>query len=201
MPLLTKHLTLICRSCGVKRVFLVIGCSHYHSLEQRRAIGSAAHYYADIVLFTSDSPGTEAPNTVIDDIIEGFPEEVLQRSETWVFSPWQDPGRIPWWFEEWLFKAQKEVNRHVIEDRGIAIRGAIGTARKGDVVVIAGRGDRDYSLWLDKDDALVKTWFEDRVEARDALIKLPHLHKSEVVTDHLPWTESTKPKDSRSSLA
>lgn len=170
-------------------MFLVFGCSFYHSREERAEIGSAAHYHADFVIFTSDSPGSESPDSVIDDIVAGFPEEVMRRSSLWVLSPWQDPGRVPWWFEEWLFDAQSEVKRYVVEDRSLAIRGAIGTAKKGDVVVIAGRGDRDFSWWVDKDDQPFKAWYEDRKEVRDALTKLPHLRKSQVVTDHLPWEE------------
>ena len=160
-------------------------------------MGSVAHYHADIVIITSDSPAKEAPDEIIDDIVAGFPEDVLDRSELWVLSPWQDPGRVPWWFEEWLFRAQKEIQRHVIEDRSFAIRAAIGTARKGDVVVVAGRGHRDFAWWLDKDDQLYKSWYEDRKEVRDALVKLPHLRNSRIVTDRLPWTEPEIPKKSR----
>ena len=164
-------------------------------------MGGAAFYHADVALVTSDSPGNEPPNQVIADIVAGFPEEVLQRSALWVLSPWQDPGRVPWWFEEWLFRAQKEVKRHIVEDRGMAIRGAIGTAREKDVVVIAGRGERDYSWWVDKDDQPLQTWFEDRLEVRDALIKLPQLRQSRVITDQLPWKEPQETSTSRTKLA
>lgn len=160
-------------------------------------MGSVAHHHADVVIITSDSPLSEEPHLVIDDIIAGFPEEVLSRSSLWVHSPWQDPGRVPWWFEEWLFRAQKEIKRHIVEDRSLAIRGAIGTAKKGDVVVIAGRGEQDFMWWVDKDDKPIKTWYEDRMEVRDALIKLPHLRKSKVVTDQLPWNEPEDVSESK----
>ena len=37
--------------------------------------------------------------------------------------------------------------RYVMEDRFTAIRWAIGTAQKKDIVVIAGKGHHDYQEW------------------------------------------------------
>eukprot|EP00210_Caulerpa_lentillifera_P009176 g8748.t1 len=191
-PQRLKSLIQNIRSCTPKRMFLVFGATQYHSREVRAELGNVAYYEADIVLITTDSPGWESPDTVISDIVAGFPRDLLEKYELWVMSPWQDPGRVPWWFEQWLFQAQNEVGRHIVEDRGLAIRGAIGTARKGDIVLITGRGSRDFSLWLNKDEKPIWTWFDDKTEVEDALFKLPHLLKSQIVTDKLPWIE---PKD------
>ncbi len=43
-----------------------------------------------------------------------------------------------------------------MEDRFSAIRCAIGTADADDVVVIAGRGDRDYVEYWDGQDGIMK---------------------------------------------
>lgn len=37
--------------------------------------------------------------------------------------------------------------RYVMEDRWTAIRWAIGTAQKNDIVVIAGKGAEDFQEW------------------------------------------------------
>eukprot|EP01026_Neomeris_dumetosa_P081707 TRINITY_DN92262_c0_g3_i5.p4 TRINITY_DN92262_c0_g3~~TRINITY_DN92262_c0_g3_i5.p4 ORF type:complete len:136 (-),score=16.99 TRINITY_DN92262_c0_g3_i5:714-1121(-) len=85
---------------------------------------------------------------------------------------------------------QKEVQRYVMEDRFSAIRIAIGTAQKNDVVVIAGKGARDYLEWGDIDDNIVKGWFDDRVEARNALAKLPYLQQIQYLNrKQIPWTQ------------
>jgi len=55
--------------------------------------------------------------------------------------------------------------RHSIElDRGRAIRLAIGEARPGDVVLLAGKGHEDYQVLKDR-----TLHFDDREEAREAL--------------------------------
>lgn len=59
-----------------------------------------------------------------------------------------------------------EVKWEVLLDRRAAIRRAIALADKGDVVVIAGKGHEDYQI-LGK----TKTHFDDREEAREAVLK------------------------------
>lgn len=55
-------------------------------------------------------------------------------------------------------------NYRIVEDRGEAIRQAIALARKGDIVLIAGKGHEDYQIL--KNGAIR---FDDRQEARQAL--------------------------------
>ncbi|OIP41038.1 hypothetical protein AUJ95_03880 [Candidatus Desantisbacteria bacterium CG2_30_40_21] len=52
----------------------------------------------------------------------------------------------------------------IIPDRREAIFHAIGSARKGDIVLIAGKGHEDYQIVGDK-----TTHFDDREVARDGL--------------------------------
>jgi hypothetical protein len=56
-----------------------------------------------------------------------------------------------------------------------AIRAAIGTATAGDVVLLAGRGHKD---WVEQvvQGQLTRGWLDDRVEARNALAKLEYLY-------------------------
>lgn len=76
-----------------------------------------------------------------------------------------------------------------MEDRFQAIRAAIGTAAPGDVVLLAGRGHKDWVAHADgAGGGLLTGWFDDRVEARNALSKLEYLY-SLVSLDRsaLPW--------------
>ncbi len=62
-------------------------------------------------------------------------------------------------------------NFEVIPDRKTAIQRAIQMARKGDVVLIAGKGHEDYQII-----GSTKRHFDDREEARIALQNLPTTH-------------------------
>lgn len=46
--------------------------------------------------------------------------------------------------------------RYVCEDRYTAIRWAIAAAQKGDVVVIAGKGDKDWTEVSDGEDGYIR---------------------------------------------
>eukprot|EP00882_Tetradesmus_deserticola_P024189 GHRQ01026422.1.p2 GENE.GHRQ01026422.1~~GHRQ01026422.1.p2 ORF type:complete len:113 (+),score=29.37 GHRQ01026422.1:127-465(+) len=86
--------------------------------------------------------------------------------------------------------------RHIIEDRFQAIRAAIGTAAPGDVVLLAGRGHRDHVEHFDGEDGVARGWFDDRVEARNALSKLEYLYALvNLDRSELPWG---KPDDAKS---
>jgi hypothetical protein len=75
-----------------------------------------------------------------------------------------------------------------MEDRFQAIRAAIGTAAPGDVVLLAGRGHKDWTDWGDGEGGLIRGWFDDRVEARNALAKLEYLYSLvDVDRSALPW--------------
>lgn len=137
------------KEAGARRTILVIGCKGGTSSEYREAIGSEAHFKADVVFFTNDSPGLDAPPEIIQDIVNGLPQEVLARHAGSYF-PWlQDVHRTPQWFESWLLRYQSEVGRYVIEDRFSAIRVAIGMAKARDVVLVVGRGQDDRMEYWD----------------------------------------------------
>lgn len=89
----------------------MFGCKGDTDKELRAEMGAAAHNKADVVIITNDSPGHDHPADVVADIVAGFPEEVRDRYSLWVHTPWQDPSRTPWWFEQWLYQAQRENRR------------------------------------------------------------------------------------------
>ncbi|ACO66679.1 predicted protein, partial [Micromonas commoda] len=75
----------------------------------------------------------------------------------------EDPYKI---LDDITMKLQNMCRRYVIVDRFYAIRAAIAMAGEDDAVLICGKGHEDYIVVGTK-----KHWFDDRVEARDALQK------------------------------
>jgi UDP-N-acetylmuramyl tripeptide synthase len=79
-------------------------------------MGRVAAQYADLAVITSDNPRTESPMAIIRAIEIGF----------------REIGHVSQY--------------RLIEDRACAIHEAIGLARAGDVVVIAGKGHETYQI-------------------------------------------------------
>ena len=91
-------------------------------------------------------------------------------------------------FEPELLERQGKYKRYVMEDRFCAIRAAIGTAVAGDVVVLAGKGHEDYIEYCTVNGELFKAWFDDAVEARNALSTLSKLNSiPSLDRSNLPW--------------
>jgi UDP-N-acetylmuramyl tripeptide synthase len=91
---------------------------------------------SDVLIITSDNPRTESPASILDDVERGVKES---------------PGAE----EKAYFR---------IEDRHAAIKEAIGIARPGDTVLIAGKGHEDYQIV-----GTVKHPFDDRKAAAEAI--------------------------------
>lgn len=106
-------------------------------------MGQVAARYADMAVITSDNPRTEAPMAIIQAIEAGFRES----------------GRTS--------------RYRVVEDRARAIREAIGLARAGDVVVIAGKGHEGYQIIGGE-----RLPFDDRQVAAQALHALGYTRTS-----------------------
>ena len=116
------------------RVILVFGCGGDRDRKKRPIMGEIAGRYADYAIITSDNPRSEDPQAIIREIEVGI------------------EARPPRW------------GYHAVADREQAIREAIGRARKGDVVVIAGKGHETYQIFRDR-----TIHFDDREVARQAL--------------------------------
>lgn len=132
-------------TCG--KLFVVFGCGGDRDRGKRPIMGGLAAKYADAAIVTSDNPRTEEPMSIIEQILDGVrPSGIIQ----------SDPGRYPgngsiYWVEP---------------DRREAIFQAIGAAKEGDSVLIAGKGHEDYQIIKDK-----KFHFDDREAAKEALEK------------------------------
>jgi len=88
-----------------------------------------AEQYADLVIVTSDNPRTEPPEQIIEEIVAGFKKSPPVRSME-------------------IRDTQRAIrNTKIIEpDRKKAIRLAIETAEKDDIVLIAGKGHETYQI-------------------------------------------------------
>jgi UDP-N-acetylmuramoyl-L-alanyl-D-glutamate--2,6-diaminopimelate ligase len=75
----------------------------------------------------------------------------------------EDPWAILREIEEGV-KTEGHKNYRMVEDRGEAIRQAVGEARAGDIVLVAGKGHEDSQIFKDR-----TIRFDDRETARDAL--------------------------------
>lgn len=120
------------------RLIAVFGCGGDRDRKKRPMMGRTAAKLADKIIVTSDNPRSENPDAIIDEIMMGV-REVLGRNF--------DRTRC-----------------EVIEDRRSAIECAVKTARKGDTVVVAGKGHEDYQIIGEK-----RLHFDDREVLKEFL--------------------------------
>lgn len=117
------------------KLIVVFGCGGDRDAGKRPMMGKAAALLADEIVITNDNPRTEDPTRITDAIVEGI-----------------------------LEASHKHCRWAVMPDRAEAIRHALSIARKGDAVLIAGKGHEDYQILGDK-----RIHFDDREVAREAL--------------------------------
>ncbi|KAK3284369.1 hypothetical protein CYMTET_7977 [Cymbomonas tetramitiformis] len=170
------------REIGARRIITVFGCGGDRDRTKRPIMGKIAHELSDIVFVTMDNPRTEDLEQIIQDILEGFPEEIRNAHPDVRFNYLQDMWHLPRHEMEQCMNLQNKVRRYVCEERFFAIRCAIAMADEGDAVVIAGKGHEDYVEWNGG-----KYWFEDQAECRDALQKVSAVQESGIDTRNLPW--------------
>lgn len=125
------------RALSPGRVIAVFGCGGDRDAAKRPLMGEAAGRGADLVFATSDNPRSEDPLQILREIEKGLAE-----------SP-------------------PPLGYEIITDRAEAIRRALGEAKDGDVVVIAGKGHETGQEFADR-----KIDFDDRLVAADALRKM-----------------------------
>ena len=107
------------------RLICVFGCGGDRDRGKRPLMGRAVGKDADVAVLTSDNPRTEDPYAIIAEAEAGLVAAAMPRCADLTTC---DRGYI------------------VLEDRAQAIASAIGCARPGDCVVIAGKGHEDYQI-------------------------------------------------------
>ena len=112
-------------------------------------MGQAAGRGADIVLVTSDNPRREDPQIIVDAIVPGITELGVEKLAD-------------------LASLGQHTRGYVVEvDRRAAIGLALSAARRGDVVLVAGKGHEDYQIV-----GTEKRPFDDRIVVAEAIKKL-----------------------------
>ncbi|MCB1256201.1 MAG: UDP-N-acetylmuramoyl-L-alanyl-D-glutamate--2,6-diaminopimelate ligase [Microthrixaceae bacterium] len=96
------------------RVIAVFGCGGDRDREKRPLMGAVVARDADVAVVTSDNPRSEDPQSIIEQILQGFADV--------------DGPNSP------------QAELIVDADRRRAIHAGLSAAREGDVVVIAGKG-------------------------------------------------------------
>lgn len=130
------------------RLLLVFGCGGDRDRGKRPMMGRAAAEHADVLVVTSDNPRSEDPEAIIDDILPGLVE---------AGGPLLSAGAL-----------SGAPSGHIaVPDREQAITLAVGAARPGDAVLIAGKGHESYQLIGDE-----RLPFDDRQQARSAIAAL-----------------------------
>jgi len=131
----------------IGRLIVVFGCGGDRDRGKRPLMGRVAGYGSDRAVITSDNPRTEDPLTIIAEVEQGIAETAMKKLSPGDAS--RDSEALGYW---------------VVPDRREAIRLAVGSAQRGDIVLIAGKGHEDYQI-LGKQ----KIHFDDREEAAAAL--------------------------------
>ncbi len=133
------------RPLGQGRLIAVFGCGGDRDRTKRPIMGEAAARACDVVILTSDNPRTEDPTAILGEIEAGVIRGGMARTV--------------------VGNAQTVRRGYGIEsDRRGAIAMALALARRGDIVVIAGKGHEDYQIV-----GTEKRVFDDRVEVRALL--------------------------------
>ncbi len=126
------------------KLISVFGCGGDRDRTKRPLMGRVSSQLADMTVVTSDNPRTEKPTAILEDILRGIPHPLLKNGHRRV------------WVEE---------------ERAEAIRLALSMAKKGDLVLIAGKGHETYQVIGEE-----KQHFDDREVSRELLKKMKKTH-------------------------
>jgi UDP-N-acetylmuramoyl-L-alanyl-D-glutamate--2,6-diaminopimelate ligase len=125
------------------RLVTVFGCGGDRDRGKRPLMGAVAARRSDVVILTSDNPRSEDPARILADIEEGV------RAAGMPALGQPAPGACGYLVEA---------------DRRAAVALAVGLARPGDLVLVAGKGHEDYQIVGSE-----KRHLDDREEVRRAL--------------------------------
>jgi UDP-N-acetylmuramoyl-L-alanyl-D-glutamate--2,6-diaminopimelate ligase len=113
------------------RLIVVFGCGGDRDKTKRPRMAKVVEQFADLAIVTSDNPRTENPDEIINQIVAGF------NDVSWHGLP----------ARENTAKMAVPPSKIKIEtDRRKAIAIAIESAKKDDVVLIAGKGHENYQI-------------------------------------------------------
>ncbi|MEI8143317.1 MAG: UDP-N-acetylmuramoyl-L-alanyl-D-glutamate--2,6-diaminopimelate ligase [Candidatus Berkelbacteria bacterium] len=127
------------------RLIAVLGATGNRDISKRPIMGAMAGHFADLVVFTNEDPYDEDPVAIMEAVAEGI-HKGAEKKHQW------------------------RLNRNYwkVIDRAQAIHKAIREAKKGDVVIITGKGDE--SVMAVSSDKFVP--FSDRNIAKQELSEI-----------------------------
>ena len=132
------------------RLITVFGCGGDRDRDKRPMMGAAAGRLSDLSVLTSDNPRTEVPEAILSEIMAGTASVRDRRYEPRELAKGFDtPGYV------------------VEPDRRRAIALGLGSAHRGDTVLVAGKGHETYQIVSGR-----SIPFDDRVEAKKAIERL-----------------------------
>jgi UDP-N-acetylmuramyl-tripeptide synthetase len=144
-----KNVLIALRPLTRGRLICVFGCGGDRDRDKRPKMGRIAATLSDLAVVTSDNPRSEPPLSIIGEILPGVELGGARRMEK--------SGR--------RMAGGGQTKQYLVEpDRRNAIHLAIGAARAGDVVLIAGKGHETYQILGDR-----TIDFDDRQVALEAL--------------------------------
>lgn len=129
------------------RLITVAGCGGNRDRLKRPVMGKMVYDMSDVGIFTSDNPRNEDADHIIFEMVQAIASDMLLESDI----------------------AKRDSKKFkIVVNRREAIECAIGMAREGDSVIIAGKGHEDYQEVRNK----VKLYFDDAVEAGNIIKEL-----------------------------
>ena len=128
------------------RVITVFGCGGDRDRSKRPVMGEIAARYSDLVIVTSDNPRTEAPASILSEIVPGVEKHFKSALTAEQAGKPDARGYI------------------VVADRKDALLMAVNMLQSGDLLLVAGKGHEDYQI-IGKE----RIHFDDREQIRLAL--------------------------------
>ncbi|MBN2468315.1 MAG: UDP-N-acetylmuramoyl-L-alanyl-D-glutamate--2,6-diaminopimelate ligase, partial [Deltaproteobacteria bacterium] len=127
------------REFAPERIIAVFGCGGDRDRLKRPVMGEIAAMLADVVIVTSDNPRREGPEQIMEEIEAGIKRIDMPKMD----------GSLH----------ETGTGYMMVVDREEAIRTALSLARKGDVVLVAGKGHEAYQTAGDR-----RIPFDDRLK-------------------------------------
>ena len=129
------------------RIISLFGSAGERDTGKRPEQGRIAAEYSDIIILTDEDPRGERPEDILEEIAGGF----------------ENRGG----FEKW----HREENLFLIQDRPSAIRKAFSLARRGDIVLLLGKGHENSIIYSENTIS-----FDEIREAENALAEMDPEH-------------------------
>jgi len=142
------------KEIATNRIITVFGCGGDRDNGKRPIMGRIAAELSDLAIITSDNPRTEDPQRILAQVRAGVTVPELA-------------GSVREYAANELACDFPAKGFTTIADRREAIRLAVRLARKGDILLLAGKGHEDYQIV-----GTTKHHFDDREEASRAFAEL-----------------------------